>query len=198
MSLPPPQPRKHLHHRQVSFDGYLREDGLWDIEAQMIDTKAYPMVSPEKGPMAPGMPVHDMYIRATVDDTLTIREISTAMASKPFSECLKAQDPMQKMVGVRMGPGWRHAIEKAVGGTRGCTHMRELLFNLATAAYQTIPVYQTHREDLSIMPPGVDGQPPRHLGQCLAWDFNGVVVQRHYPMYVGWQPLVKAKPVGSE
>ena len=51
---------------------------------------------------------------------------------------------MQQMIGVTMGPGWRQAIERALGGVRGCTHLRELLFNMATAAYQTIPAYR-HR-----------------------------------------------------
>lgn len=197
MPLPTPQPRTPLHHRQVSYNGYLRDDGLWDIEAQMTDTKAYAMTSSEKGAMPAGAPIHDMFIRVTVDDTLTIREISAVMESRPYSECSQAQDPMQKMIGVTMGPGWRHAIEKAVGGIQGCTHLRELLYNMATAAYQTIPVYQAHREQRLTIPPSDDGQPPRHLGKCLAWDFNGPVVRRNYPMFVGWQPVVKAKLPGS-
>ena len=197
MPLPTPQPRKHLHHRAVSYDGYLREDGLWDIEARMTDTKAYPMVSPEKGAMLAGEPIHDMYIRATVDDTMTIVEITAVMASRPFAECPQAVDPMQNMVGATMGRGWRQAIEKAMGGIEGCTHLRELLFNMATAAFQTIPVYQAHRHNRTTIAPSADGQPPPHLGKCLAWDFNGPVVQRNYPAFVGWQPLLKAKAPGS-
>lgn len=193
MPLPPPQPRKHLHHRQVFYNGYLREDGLWDIEAQMTDSKAYAMSTSEKGEMPPGTPIHDMFIRVTVDDHLTIREISAAMDSRPYTECSQAQDPMQKMVGVTMGPGWRHAIENAVGGIQGCTHLRELLYNMATAAYQTIPVYQAHRDNRKSISVGADGQPPRHLGKCLAWDFNGPVVLRHYPAFAGWQPVAKVK-----
>ncbi|MES2360300.1 MAG: DUF2889 domain-containing protein [Pseudomonadota bacterium] len=198
LPLPPAQPRKHLHHRKVSYNGYLREDGLWDIEAQMTDTKAYDMVSPDKGDMPAGTPVHDMHIRVTVDDSMTIREIFAVMDSRPFSECVQAQDPMQKMLGVTMGPGWRHAIENALGSTRGCTHLRELLFNMATAAYQTIPVYQARLRDRAHMPARADGQPPFHLGKCMAWDFEGPVVLRHYPMYAGWQPKVKAKSASSE
>ena len=197
LPLPISQPRKHLHHRHVTFNGYLREDGLWDIEAQLTDTKAYPMVSPEKGPMSPGTPVHDMFIRATVDDSLTIRQITAVMDSRPFAECPQALDPMQKMVGITMGPGWRQAIDNALGGSKGCTHMRELLFNMATAAYQTIPVYQAHQQERTVMPPRADGQPPFHLGKCMAWDFNGAVVQRHYPLYAGWQPVIKVETTGG-
>lgn len=190
MPLPPPQPRKHLHLRQVSYDGYLREDGLWDLEARMTDTKSYAFTTPDRGEMLPGTAIHDMFIRATVDDAMKIVEITAVMASRPFPECPKAEDPMQKMVGATMGPGWRHTIEKAIGGTQGCTHLRELLFNMATAAYQTIPPYHAHVANTTIRAPEA-GQPPSHLGKCMAWDFNGTVIKRIYPQFVGWKPAPK-------
>lgn len=191
MPLPAPQARSHLHTRAVVYRGYRREDGLWDIEAEMTDTKTYALERSERGDMPPGAPIHGMAIRATVDDQMTIREISTAMDHTPFGECRAGVDPMQQMVGVTMGPGWRQAIEKALGGIRGCTHLRELLFNMATAAYQTVPVYRERLRRQSGVPEADNAAPPYHLGKCLTWDFNGAVVQRHYPKFVGWQPLKK-------
>ncbi|MES2685963.1 MAG: DUF2889 domain-containing protein [Pseudomonadota bacterium] len=191
MPLPTPQARAHLHTRAVVYRGYRREDGLWDIEAEMTDTKTYALERSERGEMPPGTPIHGMAIRATVDDQMTIREISTAMDHTPFGECRGGVDPMQQMVGVTMGPGWRQAIEKALGGTRGCTHLRELLFNMATAAYQTVPVYRERLRRQSGVPEAPNAAPPYHLGKCLAWDFNGAVVQRHYPQFAGLQPVVK-------
>ena len=48
-----------------------------------------------------------------------------------------------------------------------------------------------HRR-LSIIDLSADGdQPPFHLGQCMSWDFDGPVVQRHYPQFAGWQPVKK-------
>ena len=100
---------------------------------------------------------------------------------------------MQQMVGVTMGPGWRQAIEKALGGIRGCTHLRELLFNMATAAYQTIPAYRERLRSQAGVPESESesgsAEPPYHLGKCIAWDFDGPVVQRHHPRFAGWQPL---------
>jgi len=188
MPLPAPQARSHLHTRAVVYRGYRREDGLWDIEAEMTDTKTYALERSERGDMPPGTPIHGMAIRATVDDQMTIREISTAMDHTPFGECRAGVDPMQQMVGVTMGPGWRQAIDKALGGIKGCTHLRELLFNMATAAYQTVPVYRERLRRQSGVPEADNAAPPYHLGKCLAWDFNGAVVQRHYPKFVGWQP----------
>ncbi|MDP2819215.1 MAG: DUF2889 domain-containing protein [Polaromonas sp.] len=191
MPLPAPQARSQLHTRAVVYRGYRREDGLWDIEAEMTDTKTYTLERSERGEMPPGTPIHGMAIRATVDDQMTIREISTAMDRTPFDECRASVDPMQQMVGVTMGPGWRQAIEKALGGIKGCTHLRELLFNMATAAYQTVPVYRERLRRQSGVPEADNAAPPYHLGKCLAWDFKGAVVQRHYPKFVGWQPLKK-------
>ena len=43
------------------------------------------------------------------------------------------------------------------------------------------------------LPEPENAAPPYHLGKCIAWDFDGPVVQRHYPRFAGWQPL-KRKP----
>jgi hypothetical protein len=191
MPLPAPQARTHLQTRTVVVRGYHREDGLWDIDAELTDTKAYELEPYESREMPPGMPVHGMLIRVTVDDKLTIREIASAMEFTPYGECQQGTDPMQKMVGVTMGPGWRHAIERALGGIRGCTHLRELLFNMATAAYQTIPMYQARLRRQAGLPKPESSEPPHHMGKCIAWDFDGPVVQRHHPEFAGWQPLTR-------
>lgn len=191
MPLPAPQARTHLHTRAVVYRGYQREDGLWDIEAELTDTKTYALERSERGDMPPGTPIHGMAIRATVDDHMTIREIASSSDHTPFAECQQGTDPMQQMVGVTMGPGWRQAIERALGGTRGCTHLRELLFNMATAAYQTVPVYREHLRRRAGAPELEGAGPPYHLGKCIAWNFDGPVVQRHYPRFAGWQPLTR-------
>lgn len=177
-----------LHTRSVKFRGYLRKDKLWDIEARLVDVKAYALKTQGRGMVPPGTSIHDMAIRVTFDDAMVIREIFATMDMTPFTECSAAEDPMQKMVGCTMGPGWRASIEKNLGGIKGCTHLRELLFNMATAAYQTIAGY----------PVVVDGRhtaattsPPFHLGKCMSWDFNGAVVERYQPAFFGWQPLKK-------
>ena len=87
MSLPVPSPRKPLHTRRISFEGFAREDGLFDIDAELVDFKSYPIQMNERGELPPGEAIHHMRIRVTVDATLTIRAIATAMESAPFGEC---------------------------------------------------------------------------------------------------------------
>ena len=183
MSLSPPAPRQHLHTRAVTFQGFRREDGLWDIEGHLRDTKPIVWHSKDKGDLPPGSPVHDMWIRVTMDDQLVVRAIEATMDSTPFGECLQAEDPMQRVVGLTMGPGWRFAIDKALGGIQGCTHLRELLFNMATAAYQTIWPWREHERLRQGLPRPENGAPPPHLGQCITWAWDSPVTQRMEPLH---------------
>ena len=197
MSLPAPAPRRHLHTRAVTYQGYLREDGLWDIEGELSDTKAYAFDMAERGHMAPGVPVHGMAIRVTIDDKMKIHAVAASMDFTPYGECGRGEDPMQRMVGHSMGPGWRQTIERELGGIQGCTHMRELLFNLATAAYQTVFPWREREKELAGQTSEQRDKPPHHLGRCIAWDFNGPVVAQVYPQFAGWVPLKKREKVSG-
>ena len=185
--LPPAAARTPVHTRTVVFHGYHREDGLWDIEGQMTDVKAYALETPDRGRLEVGDHIHGMAIRLTVDDKMTIREVAVAMPSTPFPECQQSKAPFDRLIGRTLGPGWRKAIEETMGGIRGCTHLRELLFNMATAAYQTIPLYRARLRKLAGLPAPVLKRPPPHMGKCLAWDFNGPQVARNKPQFAGWK-----------
>ncbi len=196
--MPPPVPRKHLHTRNFTYRGYLREDGLWDLEGEMQDVKAYAFDMMERGRMEPGTPVHGLSIRVTIDDRMKIHAIAASMDFTPYGECSRGEDPMQRMVGHSMGPGWRQTIERELGGIKGCTHMRELLFNLATAAYQTVFPWRDREREAAGTPPAALDKPPHHVGRCIAWDFDGPVVAKIYPQFAGWQPLKqKTRATGS-
>lgn len=186
--LPAAVARRPVHTRRITFEGFLRDDGLWDIDCELSDTKAEPIRMRERGLLHPGEPVHLLRVRLTVDDSFTIRAVQTATAAAPFPECQQATSaPMQKLVGLTMGRGWRKAINEAIGGVAGCTHLRELVFNAATAAFQMIPHYRaTQAGGEEKMPE--NGQPPFYMGQCMTWDFDGPVVQRLAPQFYGYKP----------
>lgn len=182
-SLPPSAPRRHVHTRTVEFKGYRRDDGLWDIEAELIDSKPFAFPVFDRGVLDPGEPVHGMTIRVTVDDDMVVKDVAAVMPKVPFPQCRAGTAPLRKLIGAKMGPGWRAAIDKAMGGTAGCTHLRALLFNAATAAYQTIPTYREHERRLLGMPRPKSTTPPSHLGRCVSWAFDGKAVQRFEPEF---------------
>lgn len=183
MALPDAQPRKPLHTRKISFEGFLREDGLFDIDAELIDSKSHTIQMHERGQLPAGGAIHHMRVRVTVDDSLTIRAIQTALDAAPFGLCQNAVDPVQKLVGATLGAGWRKAIEAAMGGVAGCTHLRELLFNVATAAFQTIPIELSRQREARGEQRDPDAPAPYFIGKCLSWDREGPVVRKVLPMY---------------
>ncbi len=46
MPLSAPAPRQLMHNRAIECRGYQREDGMWDIEGHLVDTKTYRPASP--------------------------------------------------------------------------------------------------------------------------------------------------------
>ena len=188
MPLSPVANRIPKHLRDVRFRSFEREDGLWDIEGELLDTKAYDLVLSGERKRKAGEAIHHMWIRCTVNTDLVVQAIEVAMDAHPLGDCPEALPAMQNMVGCSMARGWRKAIETNLGNITGCTHMRELLFNMATAAFQSV-----HKAFVSADP----SQPPRHLGQCAGWDFNGAGVAAIYPQFVGWQPLVRQVSPGD-
>lgn len=197
-SLPAPAPRQHVHTRQVATCGYLRDDGLWDIEGELVDTETYFYRNDDGLEREPGDPVHHMKIRLTVDDAMTVRDAATSMPGTPFPECQDAASPVRGIIGVTIGAGWRKAIDAVMGGTRGCAHLRELLAAMATVAFQTIPGYRSHQRRLRGEPASTTGKPAYQMGKCLAWDFNGPVIARVAPEFVAWDVPASLKPAETQ
>ena len=180
LELPPASPRRHLHNRKITYRGYLREDGLWDIEGELHDSKSLPISLGYRGDMAAGEAVHHMLLRITIDDNMVIHDIAAAMPATPYLECRPAIDPIRAVIGLQMGRGWKKKIEGAIGGLAGCTHVRELLSGAATAAYQTV---YPHRSSNSKLKSTEITEQPKHLNQCKAWDLKGAVVMRYFPQF---------------
>ena len=139
MPLSPPVEREPRHHRRVQCDGYLRADGLWDIEATLVDRKPFDLPNRDRGGrIAAGEPLHSMALRLTVDDNLTVRAVEAVTDAGPFALCPRITDNFRRLEGERIGPGWRRRVRALLGGTEGCTHLVDLLGPLATTAFQTV------------------------------------------------------------
>jgi hypothetical protein len=178
VSLTTPAEREPIHHRQIDCRGYRRADGLWDIEGHLTDVKSYPFSNAWRGEIAPGEAIHDMWLRLTLDDDLTVIEVEAATVAGPFAVCAAITPAFAKLAGLKIGPGWRGEVQRRLGGVHGCTHLVELLGPLATTAYQTIHVWRAKHE-----PTLETDRPPRHLDSCHALARDGEVVRQHYPRW---------------
>ena len=176
MPLPAPVDREPLHRRAIDVRGYRRADGLFDIEARLTDIKGYAVDNRWRGRLEPGAPIHDMWLRLTVDEDLTVVGAVAATDAAPFSICDAVTPAFARLEGLTIGPGWRRAVAKRLGGVHGCTHLVELLAPLATAAVQTIAPLKERAANPTTAP-------PRHLDSCHALRRDGPVVRAHYPAW---------------
>jgi len=180
MPLPAPEKRRHLHTRTIKCAGYERDDGLFDIEAQIVDQKTYELAdSSSRGRHRPaGSPVHDMQVRLTLDKGMTVRAIAVTTNHSPYDVCPSVAPGYQALVGAKIGGGWRKAVTEAVGRTKGCTHITELLMPMATVAFQTMGNWK--QEDVD---PAAPQSKPLFIDGCKAWASDGPVVKKAFPMY---------------
>lgn len=190
MPLSAPAQREHIHTRRVTCEGFRRADGLWDIEGHLVDTKTYPFSNNERGEIAPGVPVHEMRIRLTIDDAFEIRAVETVTDHSPFGVCREITPNFERLVGLTIGAGWRRAVQARVGGVEGCTHIVELLGPVATTAFQTImPLRErerAQRKDGSASDEaGATAAPkrPRLLNTCHAFREDGPKTKEFWPEF---------------
>lgn len=183
MPLPPSAPREALHLRRIELHGYRRVDGLYDIEAHMLDTKTEAITVGGGRVVAPGKPIHDMAVRLVVDADLNVVDIVACTDAAPHGICQGATLSLQRMKGVRIGPGWSKAIRERLAGRKGCTHLTELLKPLATVAFQTLWKARENQPD------AVDAAgKPRKIDSCHAYASDREVVQLRWPMHFDGRP----------
>jgi hypothetical protein len=182
--LSKPTPRKEAHTRAITIRGFEREDGLYDIEAQLTDTKTYSFNNEDRGEITPGTPLHGMWMRMTVDERLTIVACEAATDYSPYAICPSAAPSFSGLVGLRIRPGFLREANSRVGGTIGCTHLRELLQQMATTAFQTVQPARARRN------PNTEGhidgkstEKPSILNTCIAYGTDSPVVRTRWPQF---------------
>jgi hypothetical protein len=199
MPLPMPQPREAIHTRSIEINGFRRADGQFDIEAHLTDTKSFAQSNYDRGSIAAGEPVHDMWLRLTIDSAMAITGVAAVSDKTPYVTCPSAAPNFSRLAGLVIKAGFLRDANHLVGGTVGCTHLRELLQQMATTAFQTInpsKVRQEMRAEGVVEAPGSDkidaritekmGGPPKILNTCLAYADTGPLVKRRWPqLYKG-------------
>ena len=168
--------RREIHHRIIDMRAYAREDGLYDAEAHLVDTKPFDFLRPSSPVPAPaGQALHDLWVRITVDEDFTVRAIEAASDVTPWGICKQAEATLSVLVGEKLARGWSSRVKERLRGAASCTHLMEMLIPLATTALQGINALRT---DLHHSPQKVDS--------CYAFGREREVVKLLWPQH--WQP----------
>jgi hypothetical protein len=180
MPLSEAVPREPIHTRRIEMQGFLRGDGLWDIEGRLTDGKSYAFSNEYRGELKVGDFIHEMWLRLTVDDTLTIVAVEAATDNSPFAVCPAILPDFQQLKGLRIAKGFNGKVFKLFGGVRGCTHHVELIGRLATVAFQTIFPYR-NRMSAKTGEPAQANRRMRLLNTCHAFAETGELAQKIWP-----------------
>jgi hypothetical protein len=177
MPLSDPAPRREIHHRVIDMRGHRRDDGLYDIEAHLVDTKPFPMALIARSePLPAGMALHDLSIRMTIDDKFLIRSIEASSDATPYDLCKEAETTLSGLVGERIAAGWSSIVKQKLRGAASCTHLMEMLIPMATTAYQAIN--GTRRIGQTAVDPTTVAVRPN---SCYAYSTQRAVIQRFWP-----------------
>ena len=199
MPLPPASSaRTPVHTRAVRIEVFRRDDGLWDVEAQLHDSKPHPLPL-RSGVRAAGEPVHWMHLRVTIDARFEVVAAEAASDAVPYpGHCDPAADGYRKLVGLNLLKGFRRGVVERLGGVAGCTHLSELAQFLPTAAVQAFAGDATALEAARSTFGGGD-TPPFQLDRCHAMRTDGEAVRLYYPRwYRAGGGEVETVPIDSQ
>lgn len=165
------------HHRRIDFRGYRRSDGQYEVEGRLLDRKCHDFTPPGDTRMVKaGEAIHDMWVTLVFDAEMTITDVKTSMHSYPYLSCPGGGDTLQSLVGLRIGAGWNSEIRKRLPNCDTCTHMKEILTPLASAAYQTMTQERLHLVNAR----APDGTPVK-IDSCHAYSRSRSLVKKLWP-----------------
>lgn len=188
MSLTPSISRRALKHtRAIYIEAFVRDDGLWEIDAHVTDTKPFDLSLPV-GNLPAGEPLHSLWLRLTLDSQFIIVDAEVNSEAVPYRDYCNTIGPdYQKLIGLSLIKGFRYALKERMGGILGCTHLTELAQILPTAALQAFSG-EIERQDRQSVPDTASGhvieeKKPPQLDRCHALRSDGPVVAKYYPKW---------------
>jgi len=175
VSNAPEHGRRRIHSRRICIDGYVRADGMMELEARLEDTKShdYPIST---GVVRAGEAVHDLFVVLVVDEHFVVQDITTRLDAMPYPGACDAIAPAYRsLIGLSLVRGFRQAVRMRLEGVSGCSHLTELLMSVPTVALQTMASFRRDNEDTV--------EKPFQLDKCHALDTGGEVVRQYYPKW---------------
>ena len=126
-----------------------------------------------------GQPIHEMWLRLTVDTTATIVAAQAVTDAGPYGQaCSSIAPDYQQLVGLQVARGYRDAVRRLFGRTAGCTHMNELAGVMGSAVLQAM--WHVLASDPAVKPFSIDG--------CHALKSSGPQVAVHFPRWYRPEP----------
>lgn len=179
MSLPPAAPQRQLkHRRQIDVQVFSRGNGLWEVDALLVDTKTRDARMAD-GLRPAGTPIHEMLLRLVVNEQLDVLEAGSETRWMPYTgQCDQHGDAYARLVGLNLLQGFRRHLRERLGHALACTHITELAQVLPTAVVQAFA-----GEVIDTRGDTEGASQPFQIDRCHALRSDGEAVRLHYPRW---------------
>lgn len=128
-------------------------------------------------------PLHDMGVRIVFDTNMKVVDVQSFSAAIPYAECPQAAATLCNLIGLSMTSGWSKEVRTRLAGAKGCTHLIDILVQLATVAFQAMTVIRKHQSAQL----DTQGQ-PKKINSCYAYREEGAIVQLQWPRWFRSEP----------
>jgi hypothetical protein len=170
--------KEELHFRRIDMRGFRRSDGLYEIEGRVTDRKPYDFVPAEAGGRSPPISRYTIWACDSYSTTRCWCTMCTPSAKPIPTAIARVAAVCCSPERLRMSSGWAKEVRERLGRADSCTHLRELLIPLATAALQSMSVLKKNRpEPLDAM-----GR-PKKIDSCYAYAAQRELVRVHWPEF---------------
>ena len=180
--LPKPVRRKQIHTRTYQAQAYERDDGLFDVEVDLRDTKPFSFENSDRGYVAAGEPLHHMKMRVTVSETMEITDVEARTLASPYHICANITPSYKKLIGLRIVGGFTKRAQDLTGRAAGCTHLNDMLKVIGTTAFQGLwTIIARRRQDKAASPVAGKTAADALLNSCHAYEASSPIVKRQWP-----------------
>ncbi len=179
MPLSTPNERALIHTRTIDINAYQRDDGHIDIEGHLIDVKPFPHHLTDTHREA-NEPVHDMWLRFTIDDALKIVGAEAVLDRGAHTICHFVEPNFKALAGLTIGPGLNKRIHERVGHGDGCTHLVAMAAQMASAALQAVWTSRSKSRDPQEKSEW-DLEASGQLNSCYAYRPDSAFVRDYFP-----------------
>lgn len=140
---------KKLHTRNIEVATYVYDEKRIMVEGFLKDDR-FQETHAITGEIFPSGVMHHMAIRLLVNcSNLLIEDLDVDLMSVPQVMCRETIDCLAPIKGMTITRGFTSKVKKMAGGSKGCTHLVELLLAMAPAVFQGFGAYQLQKPSAS-------------------------------------------------
>ena len=167
---------KKIHSRKIEVSTYDYDGQRIIVEGVLKDDRfqdSY-LLTGEKFPKGA---IHHMAIRLLVNcSNLLIEDIDVELISVPRDMCRETINCLAQIKGLTISKGFTLKIKKIAGGSKGCTHLVELIQTMAPAIFQGYATHQAQKP-VSFDPDQANMILQFLVNTCHAWREDGPYVE---------------------